>query len=631
MANSIVISDGTTSIDLYYDADGFEMLADSNEFGLAKHENLYHVSDYADGEMLVRHRLGNREWPMALAAIGGTNDATANILIAFNRLVRQARQYHTDGIGDKVYLQIQLDGATNWTRYDVVDVEYDSAAFFNWYNLRSKELVFDSGLKMKVSTKPTGYGAEEVLRNEIGTPHFEEDGNSDGLADQWNESGTPTTTLSSVAYMVGSQSQKVVTDTAGTDGVYSDTIACTAFQGQTFIAYAWVYTASGDEITLDVVGSVSGSLGTDIYSTATVTATGKDGVYTFKKLEVSSTVGGSDTTLVVRVERLTGDASEATTYYADKCYLQFGVSTAPNAWSSCANIKNHYESVTEGAIPYIDITDVPGDTEPLADINVTSISVYVNYIYIGRWSKSNNATDFEYWNDRVGVGDGDRTENAYETISVSTSWTDLTAPVVFSVDGNVVYGRYVVMMAIKNTDAITASIRIEIKDSSAIDPAYSNISRIPLTTGWTLVTSAPIHIERRPDRTVTSRIMPQMMRDSGTENAHIDFIQLIPVDEAYGIISLRNEAGALQGIILKNGDNNSIDLYSYTLSNNRVLETTTTYLGGAIRLATKEHRLVFMNCGAELVANARRHTLADGNISMSITYHPSTEFLLGTT
>ena len=70
MADVIQLSDGTTTIDLYFDTSGFRMKSDGNEFGVADHDNVLHAPINRDGEVIVRHRLENKEWPVALAVAG---------------------------------------------------------------------------------------------------------------------------------------------------------------------------------------------------------------------------------------------------------------------------------------------------------------------------------------------------------------------------------------------------------------------------------------------------------------------------------------------------------------------------------------------------------------------------------
>ena len=122
MADAVKLSDGTTHIDLYFDTSGFEMKIDGSDFGVADHDNTMHAPVDRDGESVVRHRLENIEWPLSLAVQGTDNDAVIDNINALGKLSEQARRYEILEDVDKVYLQIQLDGCSNWTRFDVKDV-----------------------------------------------------------------------------------------------------------------------------------------------------------------------------------------------------------------------------------------------------------------------------------------------------------------------------------------------------------------------------------------------------------------------------------------------------------------------------------------------------------------------------
>jgi len=360
----IRLSNGTTAdnIDLYYDVTGagFQLLADGMVFGIPEHQMLWHSSDYQSGDTIIREKVGNRTFPLRLVLDSNSDDdEIGNQLTALNRMTRQAREYQRGENVSRVYLQIQLDGATNWTRFDVKDITVNTADIFNYYNRKTGTgIKFGDGISMTITTAPWGYGAAETLANEIGTPHFQEDGNDDGLADEWTESGAPTTAIESTIYLCGSQSQKVTCDNAGTDGIYSDAIACS--NSQDFACYAWVYTSEGDEVTLDVVGDDGGSIDTIGYAGITTTDTGADG-NTWYRMGITGAAGGADSTLQVRLERLTGDAAATTIFYVDKCYMRLGSTSFPDAWMSCRRTRNCKDN-TAGRINYIDIEDIPGDT-----------------------------------------------------------------------------------------------------------------------------------------------------------------------------------------------------------------------------------------------------------------------------
>lgn len=161
MSDTIQLSDGTTTISLNASAAGakFQALANAVNLGLPPHENLMHTSDFSDGDVLVRERLGNRRWAMRLKIdSNSSDDQIADQLIALNRFVRQARRHWVKKDVDKVYLEISLSGSSTTTKYDVVDIEYDVADIFDYFNRQSGDVKFGDAFAIQVVTKPWGYG-----------------------------------------------------------------------------------------------------------------------------------------------------------------------------------------------------------------------------------------------------------------------------------------------------------------------------------------------------------------------------------------------------------------------------------------------------------------------------------------
>lgn len=367
--DAITLTDGSTArtIDIYYDTSGFELLSSSMQFGLPEHDLLWHRSDWADGEILVRESLRNREWPMRLAIRGSTADALANDLINLNRLTRQARRYERLQDVDKVYMTFTPDGGQT-TNYDVVEIRYDQLAFMEYFNRQKGEVLFGEGFGIVVITKPWGYGTEVSLANEVRTPHFEEDSNSDGGADNWTTITGTTTALDTTTYFFGTQSQHVTTPTTITSGIYSDAVTVSGVED--IAAYAWAYRSSGsDDITFDVQGDVTGSLDTATYDAATITDVGPDG-NTWRKLQITGATTASDTAARMYIRRLPGTTT--TDFYVDKCYLGLGATSVPLGWMSYRNIENHHDAGV-GDINYVDVS-VPGDLPAPLEFDITHTS-----------------------------------------------------------------------------------------------------------------------------------------------------------------------------------------------------------------------------------------------------------------
>jgi len=389
--DTIQISDGTTDIDLILDDDGFEMLAGGAGFGISNHNNLYHESDFLPGQMLVRESAENKIWSFKLAIRGTTDDSIINTIVAFNKMIRQARSYHINGDVAKVYLYIKLSGATHATYYDIIDIQPKGLGLFDYINRNIGEVIFNGGLSVDIITEPFGYGDVQTLENELNNAHFEVDTNSDGLANAWTEIGSPVTTLSTSVKFVGSQSQKVVTsDDSSEEGVVHDTVACTTHQGEDFAVFCWIST-SGDDVDLHIIGDDSGTI--DHVSTggaiaAVLDTKTVDGT-AWVKIGVVGTVGASDTTLAFRVERFT--AAAITTFYVDACYLQWASSLPSSGWASYKQLINHHDD-TFGDINYIDVADIGGDVEAKTRITLitnTGANVGAPTIWMGKRTKGN--------------------------------------------------------------------------------------------------------------------------------------------------------------------------------------------------------------------------------------------------
>jgi len=399
MADQLYLFTGTSydtvEIELALATDSLQALTPGTELGTAGHNNTWSASPDNLGFRLLDHQKENRIWPVRLL-IGNKDaanpaDSMQNAFQKLQRLIKQARRFEMEEDVDPVGLVVLLDGATNKTMFLVKDMEINGISVFDeasrtWGNAQSTFMMV---------TEPLGFGEEETLESWVKTPHMQEDINSDGLADNWNEYNNPVTSLSTTYFLCGSKSQSVLVGPTATEGIYSDTIACTAYQSDDFVSYVWVYRLTGsDEITFDVVGDDSGSLGTAEYGAATTTIVSPDG-NTWSRLEVTGTVGAADTTITLRVERLAGDANEITRFYVDKAYFQFGVDTIPTGWCSQRVLYQHSRS-EEGAVNYIDTEDILGDEEADTEFVIVTGNVHANgYYYIGRRS-----------NDRVGAATG---------------------------------------------------------------------------------------------------------------------------------------------------------------------------------------------------------------------------------
>lgn len=482
MTHTIQLSDGTTTVSLQYAAGSQEdykirYLRQRRDLGLVP---VMHSPDAStDGAEPVRLGRENREWFCEMTVYGTSRDDQHNNLHTLERLLQQAGDARTFSPIGKVYLNLQLNGATNWTRYDakygcIVD---DSGL----YELPSLSDMTALPIIVLIVTEPLGYGEIETLKNWLKTPHFEE--GAAGLAHNWTETGAPTTTLDTDVYLCGSQSQKVVTDDAGTDGIIADTIAITG--GNDCAARIWIYHASGDKVTIDLVGDDSGSLAsTDTDETADATATGAGG-NTWSRYDLTATSGGSDTTIQLKIERLTGDAAAVTTYYVDKCYV-------PASWSPLLS-NGGFEAPGGGGAniwaSWIEVTDGPGTLANETDIvhsgsdAMKVVGSYGDtYVYQDIAVDEGKAYTLSFWTR------GDGTYGGYYEIYDMTNGVTISGNTATGITGTsyteVTYG-----FTALNQPAACTSIRVYLKggENDAVT-AYFDTSSVtkddPLPTAW---------------------------------------------------------------------------------------------------------------------------------------------------
>ena len=642
MADVIQLSDGTTTIDLYYDTTGFEMKADGNDFGVAAHDNVTHTPIDRDGEIIVRHRLENIEWPLALRVLGTDNDAVNDNINALGRLTEQARRYEIHKDVDKVYLSIQMDGCSNWTRFDVKDVFYDEIAAFNYYNIRADELTHDDGFSIEMVTHPTGYGAKVTLKNEIETSGLGEDHDSDNTADNWTALSGITPSFNTTNYLVGTQSQQIPAVGAG-DGIESDTVSfSTLFRGEPFRAYVWVYRSAGaSEITAYVVGDVSGTLDSTTYSdaiTADITEVGAGGA-TWYKLELTGTIGGAENTVLLRVT-----AAGACTFSVDKAYLQIDTTYMPTEWVSGAYLANHYNSSryfdapTENTIPYLDIYGIRGDrdTNPEIFIRAADANTSVDYLKITN-SAVNKINELDYYLQFIGVAGGaSRSGGSYYSTTVTDAgWSKMGLTDLSVTEPDSWVGEIIVMASMNNSHAADVDVRGNFKFSNT-ESYNDNFSEVIYSVQgeWRLVTSGPIVTPNLGYSTTGALAALEVKCDAESTFAdiHVDFALFAPISDGCIIVQL-------QGTVIESGgycfvlDNENRKAYTAGITigpgwtESRVIlgRVQNGIYGRDIRLIPgRANKMFILGTSADNI-----HVATDGNIEVSLSYRPRTRFLLG--
>ena len=550
MADQLYLFTGTnfltSEITLALDSDNLQALVPGTEMGVPEHTNTWSAAPDNLGFRLLDHQKGNRLWPVRLLI--GNKDAAnpansmQNAFQKLLRLIKQARRFEMEEDVDPVGLCVLLDGATNRTMFLVKDMEFNGISVLDepsriWKNAQATFMMV---------TEPLGFGEEEILENWVKTPHMQEDFDDDHLADNWNENNNPVTSLSTSVFLCGSQSQSVLVGVTLTEGIYSDTIACTAYQEDDFVSYVWVYRQTGsDEITFDVVGNNSGSLGTAEYGAATTTVVGPDG-NTWRRLEVIGEVGATDTTITLRIERLVADIHEITRFYVDKAYLQFEVDTIPTGWCSQRLLYQHSHSA-EGAVNYIDTEDILGDEEADTEFIMPKGSVGLHgYYFLSRRSNSREIAATGFFMDVTGdQADVARLGGTYWTDTPNgtlSNFQDIQNISSLSVNGK--SGLYRVFMSAQDanadhaTDAERADFGIEYVTS--FSTTYSNIVKFPRVGAgyegrfvWLdlgIVDLSRHHLRHEYANILTSQYYAVAKRDSSSAAIKMDGILFMPVE-----------------------------------------------------------------------------------------------------
>lgn len=638
MADSIYLFTGTNTsvkeIELTLATDELVLITPGTDMGTPEHNNVWHETEYTDGARLIHHSKKNRQWPMKLLigteASATSGDDLSNALTKLERLIDQARRYDMDdGIGvDRVGLYLRLEGSTSPTYFTVLDMECNGMSLLDEISRMRR----DAQASFLLTTRPYGYGVAETLKNYLQTPHFQQDVNSDGLADNWTESGAPTTTIDTDYFLCGSQSQKVVTDGAGTDGVVSDTVDCSDHQEESFAAYAWVYRASGDDITVDVVGDNSGSLGTATYDAATTEEEDADG-NTWYRLEVEGTVGASDSTITLKAERLTGDASEATTFYVDKCYLQFNVDGIPTAWSSHYIVHQHSEC-EEGEVNYIDVVDVPGGADALT--KYTFVGGDNSITFIGRRSdRMSSAAGGTFFNAFGNLADANRIGGYYQSAATTSSFTGFGS---FSLgtarhDGRTfhVFASVYDPNAESATDAERADFRLKYGD------VYSAEVKTPqlTTAGYQWIDLGTISTKMNYGEEAITGLVGQLYlyhkRDSGNEANRLDAMALFSVDEDASAMGVGYGYGSGVDLVMSSLSEANDDAFYFAWTSLGVLVPATQGIGTVPKLAPGRFQRLYFLFGDLAVNEADKFVSTPVSyVGITIYYIPRTGYFLGT-
>jgi len=610
---------------LYYDTTGagFQQIMNGMEFGVTPHEHVWHESDFAEHNTIVREKMGLKKWPMKLALeSSSSDDELANQLIILNRLAKQARQRSIERKFDKVYLHIQLDGATNWTRYDVIDIECDSVDIMNYFNRNAKDIKWGKAVGITIITEPFGYGDEVRLKNEIINPAFMQpnlnanEWSRVGIQPGWSSVGSPSSVYTTRGYYKYGGTSAAIESASSGDGIESLSFHEGGIVGlkidRTVCGYAWVYpSTSSDTITVTLRNHTDSS---DIDS-ANSTSYGA-----WEKVSVTGVLPGN------KYGKLRVTNAGSYTFYVDKTYAGIHDSE-PGAWSSCAYIKNHLDSGT-GDVNYIDIDSVPGDCEARVEyyLDMGSSGNRLDTFYVGR--KIEHLYDVNAWH-----AHGDNNVDAtcsyggYSLTEVDTSWTpidNINLSLATGAASPLTSGQYLVMARIhdEGTDG-TLYMRhghYHGYGSSLWDDEVA----VPTQGKWISVCTGLLNIIRVPDSIYADQLIVslQAKRSSGSTTADLryDSFQLIPLSP--GCLGETSMIYTDDTIYLNTETQENWKFDDSKAEKKHMLLGTIPGLWPETR-----QRLVFAFLYTD---DATDEMKIDNEIDASIRYRARTEFLLGT-
>lgn len=424
MAFSAKLTDGTTEIDFVYDPgvqDKYRMKYGAT-VQIEDTQVLQHKPDNDEPTPIRGHDL-TRTAILRKDVYGDSRDDVLNQIAVVKRWVdgadQQALRYWTNGDVNRIDFKIQLDSTTNYTlnpvQWGYVD---DSAAFYRPETSKPNAPNFAMQIAVILHLSAYGEGASFTLHNDLpSSPHCLEDSNSDGLADGWSQSGSPTTTLITARYLIGGQCQRMVTDTTNAQALITPT--ATATTSQALAAYVWIATSatSNDVLTIRLQDGSGNNVESKTFDPANPTAaawdksaTGLDGTiwYRFSFTHTGSPARTAANAKIL-LSRTAGEATTASTYFFDGAYIKVGTTTVPDAWCSTSAIQNRYDptSSNEGRINYLDVWGVPGDSDAAVNIAAT-VTAVGGFPFRSHWARIKDgktlAADRKYWFDDLVAG-----------------------------------------------------------------------------------------------------------------------------------------------------------------------------------------------------------------------------------
>ncbi|HUV74816.1 MAG TPA: hypothetical protein VMW79_10940 [Anaerolineae bacterium] len=360
--------------------------------------------------------------------------------------------------------------------------------------------------------------------NEIYCPGLEEDGNADGLADNWNLVNVPTCTMESAIVLQGFYSQKVVTRNMIGDGIQGDVFVAPAGV-TTCIAYAWIArpAAPPSDIIVELYDSTAPAVrGSALYDTGGWDeATAKDGATTFYRVEVAVAAG------IVPANnhrlRIRNTQDTSTTFYVDKAYWKWDTITVPDEWCDHPLIYSHYDTTEapayEGHQNYFDVCDLKGTDEARLLLRVeydrTADLTHTADLIVGRrsqwdypspatvlvrdihWLEAENATTLTNWAAAAlaRCSGGNCISNA-ANIAGSAQYRFFITPGAGQYGSQYMRGRHDVFGVVYTDDAANTQYRLSYTNMHGQLTFYNKWVKQPLASTWQLIYLGEINFDK---------------------------------------------------------------------------------------------------------------------------------------
>lgn len=480
----------------------------------------------------------NKEIFLETAVMGASNNAIIASINALKRAIREA----TAGNGNAVEVSITPDGSSYTTYYKVLHGYVDDSRAY--YEDTTDKVVKD--IVVPLTCEPLGYGDSFTLSNYLtSSPHMIEDSDSNGLADGWTASGSPTLTIETSLYLIGGAGQKVAGSSAG-DGVYSGQVSST----DNTAAYIWTRISTGTVI-YKLRNVTDGSdITTKSLTSATIAAasdkTRTDNAgNTWYRLNLSGAAAGTKN---VRID--TAASGGAATYFLDGAYLAASTTTAPVAFSSKRNIYNRYDpAVATTNINYLDTWGIPGDAPALLKFDLQPSTGKATQYIVGAYADGiSHANDVDHYRD------------SSEFTSLSGTWTTGTGTInnhyfqcsttggVLAVAGSSeaqkisnIYARQPWrVFALAYTSSTAATIQMKYYSGSStvagVFVAQSEVGQLTETSKWQLVDLGTLNLVDVISEDVTFALSEEIhITQASSQTLRIDGIFYMPTQNGFNI------------------------------------------------------------------------------------------------